>query len=117
MLRVLAATALILVAPGLRAACGDAPAPGVDWSGCSKERLVLAKASLRHAKFERAILTGINFISADLRGANFASAELNRASFRSANLEGARFDKAVAVRSNFSSARFRSVMSSPYKLT
>ncbi|TAN53490.1 MAG: pentapeptide repeat-containing protein, partial [Betaproteobacteria bacterium] len=38
MIRILIATALIVVAPVSRAGCDDAPGPGVDWSGCNKER-------------------------------------------------------------------------------
>jgi len=65
-IRLLAAFALVVFAPGLRAGCNDAPGPGVDWSGCTKERLVLTRASLQKGKFDRSVLSGINFGGADL---------------------------------------------------
>ena len=97
---------IVLAAPVLRAACNDPAAPKVDWSGCSKERLILKDRDLQEAKFVRTILLGVNFASAKLSRANFSSAEINHASFRDALLDGATFEKAVAVRSNFSGARF-----------
>ena len=78
----LVAVMLLWVAPAAQAACNDVPGPGVDWSGCTKERLVLTRNALPNAKFDRAVLSGTNFSSVDLSGASFLSAELNRTSFR-----------------------------------
>lgn len=88
------------------AACDDHPASGIDWSGCTKMRLVLQGQSLKGARFERAVLVGVDFGSTDLRGARFDSAEINHSSFRKARLEGANFAKAFVVRADFSGAQF-----------
>jgi hypothetical protein len=40
------AAMLAMSAPGLHAACNDAPAEKVDWSGCAKQRLMLNKQAL-----------------------------------------------------------------------
>jgi uncharacterized protein YjbI with pentapeptide repeats len=103
------AGALVLAAPGLRAACDDPPREKVDWSKCSKQRLVLKGASLAGARFERSILVGINFETADLRRTNFSSAEATRSSFRGAVMEEAVLQKLVCVRSTFRDARLPGV--------
>ena len=99
------AAALALAAPGLHAGCDDAPADNVDWSGCTKQRLVLKKISLQGARFDRSVQLGINFEGSNLRRASFASAEVSGTSFRNADMEGANLNKLVAVRSNFTGAR------------
>jgi len=101
----LLAVSLALAAPGVRAGCDDAPGPNVDWSGCSKQRLVLRKRALQDARFDRSVLVGIDFDRSDLRRASFAAAEASRTSFRDAVMEGANLSKLVAVRSNFDGAR------------
>ena len=99
------ATVLVVAAPGLRAECDDVPAARVDWSGCTKERLILRKRALSGARLDRATLTGMSFEASDLKGASLAYAEVNRSSFRNAAMEGAKLQKLVAVRSNFSGAQ------------
>jgi uncharacterized protein YjbI with pentapeptide repeats len=101
-----AACALLLAASQAHADCGDRPAQGVDWSGCTKERLVLRGQKLAGAKLDRAVLLGVDFGGADLGGAMFRQAEINHASFRRALLRGASFEKAVVVRADFSGAQF-----------
>ena len=74
-------------AAGLRtgfAGCSDYPAPGVNWSGCSKVNRMMAGydfrgANLENADLSRSDLTGANFINANLRKANFARTQLKGA--------------------------------------
>lgn len=96
----------VLVAAPAWAGCGDRPGPNVEWSGCTKSRLVLKGRDLRGANLERAVLVGVDFTSSDLGGATFRGAEINHASFSKALLQGATFEKTVAVRADFSGARF-----------
>ena len=72
-----AAVAILLVVASAQAqaGCGDPPAPGVDWSGCTKSRLVLKGRPLMDAKFDRAVLLGVNFAAADLARASFRAKE------------------------------------------
>ena len=104
-MRALLCALMLFAAPALHAACNEPAGPKVDWSGCSKERLILKDKDLQDAKFVRAIFLGMNFASAKLSRADFSSAEFNHVSFRDAQLDGANFEKSVAVRSNFSGAR------------
>lgn len=107
-MRIPRATALLLLlaAFAARAGCDDRPAPGVDWSGCTKARLVFKGKKLAGAKLDRAVLLGVDFTSADLSRASFRQAEINHASFSRAQLAGVSFEKALVVRSDFSGARF-----------
>ena len=101
----IAAAVLAVHAPALQAGCNDPPAAGVDWSRCAKQRLMLNRKDLQGARFEHAVLFGVNFDAADLSRASFASAEASRSSFRHTVLEGANLQKLVAVRSDFSGAK------------
>ncbi len=88
------------------AACRDAPGPGVDWTGCLKQRLMLDRRDLTGANFEGAKLSGSGFQSAKLSGANFELSELVRVSFHDADLSNTDFEKALASRADFSGANF-----------
>ena len=48
-LGVLLAAALIVLAPAARAACTDAPAPGVNWQRCYVDNRVLRERDLTNA--------------------------------------------------------------------
>ena len=84
--------------------CSDAPGPGINWSGCSKQLLVLEGKNMNGANLSRTYLSGTIMNAADLQGADFSFSELPRTSFKGANLSGANFDKALASRADFSSA-------------
>lgn len=62
---------LVPVAAPAWGGCADRPGPGVDWSGCTKTRLVLKGKDLKRANLDRAVLLGVDFTSADLGGATF----------------------------------------------
>ena len=94
-LLVIAALTSIISAPALHAKCVDGPAPIVDWSGCSKELLMLGGHDLTRANLQGALLSGSDFRSANLLGANFVQTELLRTSFKGADLAGANFEKAI----------------------
>jgi len=81
------------------AGCSDYPAPGVNWSGCSKVNRMMAGydfrgANLENADLSRSDLTGANFINANLRKANFARTQLKVAMLTGALLEKATLDRA-----------------------
>jgi len=99
------AAMMLLVASGAYAACSDAPSAGVDWSGCTKQQLVIRGKNLQGARFERGTLLAVNFERSDLNGASFAAAHVSRTSFRDAVLERANLSKLTAVRSSFANAR------------
>ena len=94
---------LMYLAPAF-AKCSDAPGPGVDWSGCSKQLLMLEGTDMSHANFLRTFLSGTVLNSVNLQGANFTSSELPRTSFKGADLSGASFEKALASRADFGNA-------------
>ncbi|HEX6414526.1 MAG TPA: hypothetical protein VFZ94_15855, partial [Burkholderiales bacterium] len=68
------AAMMLLVEPGAYAACSDAPSAGVDWSGCTKQQLVIRGKNLQGARFERGTLLAVNFERSDLSGGSFAAA-------------------------------------------
>lgn len=81
--------------------CKSWPAPGLNWSGCSKSQLMLAGADL-----EGANLFSADFSMTDLRGSNLKSANLEKAKLVRASLVGANADDAIfahveAHRANF----------------
>ena len=81
--RVLALTAAITLIAGLSesalAKCGESPGPGVDWSGCEKERLILRGKDLEGANLARADFSKSDMTGIKLKGANLAEANLTRA--------------------------------------
>jgi uncharacterized protein YjbI with pentapeptide repeats len=102
-----AAFVALAAAGAAEAGCKDSPNPGVDWTGCSKERLMLDQDDLSGAIFNFGFLSGISLQGAKLTGASFVQTELVRASFSQADLSGADFEKALASRAEFSGANMQ----------
>ena len=61
--QLLGVCAVSLVMPASHAACTDPAAQKVDWTGCSKERLILKDKALQEAKFERLMAAGVRIWS------------------------------------------------------
>ena len=87
------------------AACSDAPAAGVDWKGCDKQRLILRKAELQGAHLDGAEMDGTDLAQANLSGADLSRASVDRARFSEANLERAKLVRLIAYRTNFTGAK------------
>jgi Pentapeptide repeats (8 copies) len=88
MIRFLTVVALMCAAASSAMAdCGDRPRPGVDWTGCTKSRLLLGGQDLQNANLQRADLSGTDFRKADLSGANMTEADLSRARLTEATLK------------------------------
>lgn len=101
-----AALLLLLLAPlSVLAACNDAPAAGVDWGGCEKNRLILRKAELRGARLANAMLDGTDLAQAKLAGADLTRASVDRARLSGADLERAKLVRLIGYRTNFSGAK------------
>ena len=79
---------ILEAAPAL-AKCTDRPAPGVDWTRCDKERLILREADLSGAILERTDLSESDMTGAKLTGARMAQANLARTRLHGADLSGA----------------------------
>jgi hypothetical protein len=90
--------AMIVLADPAAAKCGDSPTRGVDWSGCSKNNLMLGRQNLAGANFQRATLTGTDFSGSNLSGTKLPGAELSFVRFEGADLSGADFTKAAGGR-------------------
>ena len=104
--------------------CSDKPGPKVDWTKCTKMRLVLRNDDLSEAILKRTNLSSTDLAGANLAGATLAEANIDRArlqdadltdsdlrkvqgsraNFREANLAGARLTKSELLRANFSGA-------------
>jgi uncharacterized protein YjbI with pentapeptide repeats len=104
---VAAALFAILFPLPVHSGCGDKPDAAVDWTGCSKERLMLGDTDLTGGIFENAFLSGTGFDGALLARANLQRSELVRSSFVGADLTGANLEKSLASRSDFSGAILR----------
>ena len=104
--KVVAALALLFLAPlSAWAACGNAPAAGVDWSGCEKARLILRKAELQGAKLDGATLNGSDLAQANLAGADLTRAGLERVRLTGADLDRAKLVRLMGYRTNFSGSK------------
>jgi hypothetical protein len=64
------------------AKCRDRPKPGVDWTRCEKERLILRAADLSGAILEHTDLSESDMTEAKLTGAKMVQANLARAPAR-----------------------------------
>ena len=84
--------------------CFVDPGPGVDWSGCSKEKLMLTGGDMQGANLTGTILNGSGFAEANLAGAKLDGAEISRVSFKSANLSNASMEKASGSKVEFAGA-------------
>lgn len=74
--------------------CGMAAAPGVNWSGCDKQGVLLrgvdlTRGKLDYANFSRADLSGSRLAQVSLVGANLHAAELKHADLSRADLSNA----------------------------
>src|SRR3954462_1211416 len=117
--------ALILTLAGpLEAGCQDRPRPGVDWTGCSRQLLMLGgddltggrlrrgalrstafrKAQLSHARLDETELSFTRFEGADLAQADLTKVAGWKTNFTRANLEGADFSGADLSRAVFTEA-------------
>jgi uncharacterized protein YjbI with pentapeptide repeats len=98
-----------LETPTALANCRDHPKPGVDWSKCEKERLILRGTDLSGAILKRTDLSKSDMAGANLTGAVLVQANLAAARLRGANLEGADMTKAQGDRTDFEAANLAGV--------
>ncbi len=88
----------------VQAGCSDGPAAAMDWTGCSKERLMLNGMDMTAGVFENAFLSGTGFKGALIAGANLEKSLASRSDFGGAILRGVRLVKAEFLRVNFAKA-------------
>jgi uncharacterized protein YjbI with pentapeptide repeats len=81
-----------------------APAPGVDWAGCSLYGADLSGADLSGADLTSATLTDARLTGADLTGATLTSATLQDTGFTSATLTNANLSNAFLLDASFAGA-------------
>ena len=106
-LAVAAVVSVLAIPQPVQAGCSDRPAAAMDWTGCSKERLMLNGLDMSAGIFENAFLAGTGFKGALMAGANLQRSELVRSSFIGADLTGSNLEKALASRSDFGGAILR----------
>ena len=102
-----AGIAAFLTAQPAVAACGDSPAPGVDWSKCEKRRLILRGQDLSNGTFLRTDFARSDLAEATLAGADLTEAIFDRARLAGADLTGARLEKAEGDRADVTGAILR----------
>ncbi|MET0748468.1 MAG: pentapeptide repeat-containing protein [Rhizobium sp.] len=104
-------TATILLAVGLAcvtwtsaaaADCGSSPEPGLDWSACSKNNIMLDGSNLQGANLAGADLSVTGLPNSNLDGAQVEKANLMRAWFTGSTMKNANFARIQAYRSGFS---------------
>src|SRR3954471_20174611 len=93
--RCLPALLALALAQSAQAGCQDAPGPRVNWTGCTRNLLMLGGDDLTEGVFSRANLASTAFRRAKLARAKFDEAELSFARFENANLSGADLSKVV----------------------
>ena len=86
-------------APVISADCSASAQPGVDWSGCNKQGVVLSVRDLTGSlwaagRFNEANFMGSKLDNSDLSYANFTRANFQRASMQRVYLKGAVLDQA-----------------------
>ena len=89
--------------------CSAEALPGVDWSGCNKQGVVLSVRDLSgsrwvSARFNGANLMGSRLDNSDLSYANFTQASFQQASLQHAMLKGAVLDQADLQGANLTGA-------------
>ncbi len=99
----------ILVNVPAHADCGDKPRPQVDWTKCTKMRLVLRNNDLSGAVLQRTNLSSTDLAGAKLQGAVLVEAIIDRARLREADLTGSDLTKAQGSRVNFQKANLAGV--------
>src|SRR5262245_49251569 len=81
---------VLLLAPGAiapaTASCSSNVGVNIDWSGCSKTKLMLSDTDFGSSKFDGANLAGSDFRQSVFAGSSFIKADLSRVSFRDANI-------------------------------
>ncbi len=105
----LALTVAILLVSGAHKSaqagdCGSVASPGLDWSECSKNNIMLQGSDLHGANLAGAHFDGTDLSNANLTSANLEKATLVRAWVKNAHAEGANFSRIEAYRSDFSNA-------------
>lgn len=123
-LAVLSALFGVLANVAANADCDDSPKPKVDWTKCTKMRLVLcnndlsgailqrtnlsstdlAGAKLQDAMLVEAIIDRARLQEVDLTGSDLTKIQGSRADFQKANLAGVTFAKSELLRADFSQA-------------
>src|SRR4051794_25682866 len=88
-IRCLTALLALALAQSAEAGCQDTPQPHVDWTGCSRNMLMLGGDDLTEGVFSRAKLTSTGFRRAKLARAKLDEAELSFTRFEDADLSGA----------------------------
>ena len=96
---------VLLFAPGVivpaTALCSSDAGVNIDWSGCSKTKLMLSETDFGSSNFDGANLAGSDFRESVFAGSSFIKADLSRVSFREANIMKASFEKAQGQRTIF----------------
>jgi uncharacterized protein YjbI with pentapeptide repeats len=97
---------LVLLAGNARAAdCDSSPAPGLDWSQCSKSNIMLEGSNFEGANLSESDLSVTDFSNSNLNGAKLRKANLVRAWFTGSTAEKADFSRIQAYRSGFSNVK------------
>ncbi len=86
---------------GTAASCDEMPAPGLDWSECSKKHLMLQASDLKGANLGGADLSLTDLSNSDVSAANLEKATLVRTWLNGATAEKANFSRIEAYRSSF----------------
>lgn len=94
---------MLISAPG-HADCDDKPGPKVDWTKCTKMRLVLRDNDLSGAVLKRTNLSSTDLADAQMLGVTMVEANIDRARLQGANLEGSDLRKVQGSRANFKDA-------------
>lgn len=92
----------VFTGPALAADCSNTPAPGLDWSECSKGNLMLGGNDFQGANLSGADLSSTDLSNTNMSGANLEKANLVRAWFTGAKAQKANFARIEAYRSGFS---------------
>lgn len=82
--------------------CDSSPAPGLDWSACSKSNIMLEGSNFQGANLTESDLSVTDFSNSNLNGAKLRKANLMRAWFTGSTAEKADFSRIQAYRSGFS---------------
>lgn len=78
----------LLISMPVYAACDDSPEPKVDWTKCTKMRLVLRGNDLSGGVFERTNFSGTDLAGAKLQGTTLTEAIIDRARLSEVDLTG-----------------------------
>ena len=91
------------------ASCSDKPEPNVDWTKCTKMKLVLRNSDLSGAVLQRANLSSTDLAGAKLQEAVLVQAIFDRARLTEADLTGSDMTKLQGSRANFQEANLAGV--------